>query len=171
MKVLFLDHFGVMCLADKHGKESSKKDLPNIKEMRIHGDFDKFDQDAVKVLNLILEKDNEIEIVISSDWKRWCNLERMREFYKNSGIIKKPLDFTNFFEKIPYINNNSEQIKSLQHQRSIEIIDWLNNHLYVEKWVAVDDMYLSELQNFVWITKTDEGVTQKGIKDKILKYF
>jgi hypothetical protein len=37
--------------------------------------------------------------------------------------------------------------------------------------VAVDDMNLSKLENFVMTTKPyNEGIKQSGIKDKIIKF-
>ena len=151
MNILFLDHWGVMCLADKHGREHDKYDLPNIKEMRIHGDFDTFDKEAVNILNLLIEE-TDLEIVISSDWKKWCSLDRMKEFYKSQGIIKTPIDFT------PTIKG-----KNLFESRSLEIREWLKIHK-VSNWAVIDDLYLGDyLKNFVWTSKTDEGIKQNGI--------
>ncbi len=176
MKVLFLDHFGVMCLAGKHGKESKWDELPRFNEMRVHGKFDNFDREAVKILNSILE--NNIEIIVSSDWKRWCNIEEMGTFYLSQGINKQPLSFT---PKSEFIKNNFRNANDnkfiLQHQRAYEISAWLKEHPEVTNWVAVDDLYLGEphlknwgLRNFVWVSKSDEGIRQAGIKEKIL-YF
>jgi hypothetical protein len=147
-----MDHWGVLCLPKKHGREHSKTDLPNVKEMRIHGSFDDFDKEAIIILNnIIIETD--LEIVISSDWKRWCSLEEMKKFYKSQGIIKTPMDYTPLIKGV---------------NRALEIKEWLNNNK-VNKWVAIDDMYL-ELDNFVWVSRTDEGIKQEGRKEEILKY-
>ena len=157
MKILFLDHWGTICLADKHGREHNKTDLPNINEMRIHGSLDNFDKEAVNVLNSIIAK-TDFEVVISSDWKKWCSLDKMKEFYKEQGIIKPPLDYT------PTIKGN------IFKTRALEIMAWLSINS-IDKWVAIDDLYLGDyLSNFVWISKTDEGITQKGIKENILIY-
>ena len=152
MKVLIIDHFGVLCLADKHGREHKKTDMPNVSEMKIHGELIPFDKEAVEILNnIILQTD--AEIVISSDWKRWCSLSNMKIFYKLQGIIKTPIGYT------PIIKG---------FNRALEIKNWLNNN-QVNKWVAIDDLYL-ELDNFVWISKTDEGIKQEGKKEEILKF-
>ena len=143
MKVLITDHFGILCLADKHGIEHKKTDILDMKQVRIHGDFDNFDKKAVNVLNSII-KLTDCEIVISSDWKRFCSLEKMKDFYKSQGIIKSPLDYTPYI-KGPY--------------RGLEIKQWLDTHK-VDKWVAIDDLYL-ELDNFVWVSRTDEGIKQR----------
>ncbi len=156
MKIIFLDIWGVLCLPDKHRREHKKTDLPNIKEMKVHGKLIPFNKEAVNVLNSIIEK-ADVEIVISSDWKKWCPLNEMKKFYKAQGIIKTPIDYT-----------TNLNVKNLFERRSLEIKSWLNNHK-VNNWVAVDDLYLN-LDNFVWISKTDEGLTQEGIKENILIY-
>jgi hypothetical protein len=170
MKVIFLDHFGVMCLADKHGREKLKEDLPRVSEMRVHGNFDTFDADAVAVLNSILKTG--VEIVVSSDWKRWCSFERMCEFYLSQGIIKPPIDFTPFFENLNTLKNAKlkTQLEILSNQRESEIINWLENHKEVTHWVAIDDIYMNNLKNFVWVSKTDEGIKQHELKEKIIDY-
>ena len=125
--------------------------------MHTHGKLIDFDKNAVNVLNSLLTKD--LEIVISSDWNRWCSLSKMKEFYSEQGIIKTPIDYT------PNIKG-----KNIFESRSLEIKEWLNNN-NVSKWVAIDDLYLGDyLSNFVWISRTDEGITQKGIKENILIY-
>lgn len=160
MKIIFLDHFGVMCLADKHGIENNFDSLPRLNEMRIHGSYDNFDTKAVSVLNSILDSDTNIELVTSSDWKKWSNIDDMGRFYLSQGIKKGPLDFT------PCV---IEKNLTIQGQRSAEIHKWLKDK-HINNWVAIDDLYLKELKNFVWISKTDEGITQQGIKEQILQY-
>ena len=34
----------------------------------------------------LLDKYPNMEIVVSSDWKRWVTLEEMQEFYKRQGL-------------------------------------------------------------------------------------
>lgn len=180
MKVLFLDHFGVMCLANKHDIESKWDQLPRFSEMRVHGNFDAFDTDAIKVLNSILQ-DTDIEIVVSSDWKCWTDLESMSKFYLLQGIIKAPIDFTPNFELL----SQSESFKKcllrdikfkIQKRRTFEILSWLESHPGITNWVAIDDMHLGKLhhnwglENFVWVSKSDQGIKQEGIKNKILNF-
>ncbi len=155
MKVIFLDHFGVMCLANKHGIEHTKESSPNFNQMRIHGNFDNFDQEAVTILNDIIK--NNVEIVVSSDWKLWTSLEKMGEFYLSQGIIKKPIDFTKSFSNI----------KNFKIQRSLEIKEWIDRHTEISEWAAIDDMFLPELKNLIWVSRTDEGIKQKHIKENI----
>ena len=163
MKIIFLDNFGVLCLANKHGRIRKKDELPSNDEFKPHGKFNDFDKLAVQILNSILEKTG-AEIVVSSDWKNWSSLDEMKQFYLSQGIIKIPIDFTPFFNRLQNPGNFSYQQK-----RCLEILNWLDNHSNIDKWVAVDDMYL-ELSNFVWVTRSDEGLCQEGIKNKILDY-
>lgn len=156
MKVIMLDHWGTMSLSDKHGKKHLKTDLPDITQMRIHGDFDNFDKSAISTLNEIITI-TDCEIVVSSDWKKWCSLDRMKEFYISQDIIKPPIDFTPNLKGKNIFKNRAEEIKL-----------WLNNNK-VNKWVSVDDLYLGGyLPNFVWVSRTDQGITQDGIKEQIL---
>ncbi len=148
-----------MCLANKHGIISNPDVLPRYNEMRIHGDFDNFDSGAVEILNSITEITG-AEIVISSDWKYWCEIDRMREFYLSQGISKIPIGYTNSIV-------GEHDVKIL---RASEIFKYLETHKEITHWVAVDDLFLKNVSNFVWISRTDEGLKQDGVKDKILKF-
>ena len=82
-KILFLDHQGVM-YTKKH---------PNP------GVLDNFDSENIKVLNKILEKDKDIEIVVSSDWKTWVSPSEMNDFYIKQN---KLLLYTIYFYYVVY---------------------------------------------------------------------
>jgi hypothetical protein len=134
MKVLFLDHDGVICLSTQWGGRFKKKGFDSNPETPLDIRMDNFDDKAVKVLNSIIEETG-CEIVVSSDWKNWGNLEQMKAI------------------------------------RVIEIKKWLEDHPEVTHWVAVDDLDLSKLDNFVMTTKPyNEGIKQSGVKEKILKF-
>jgi len=144
MKVIFLDHQGVMYLK-KHPNPGSLK---------------RFDKSTIEVLNSILQTDPEIEIVISSDWKYWVPLEEMSTFYRDQGI-KPPIAYTD--KTIKYEN-------PYEKCRATEIKNWLLANK-VEKWVAVDDLDMRPyLQNFTWIDKPEQGLLQEGKKEKILEF-
>lgn len=141
MKVLFLDHQGVMYL-----KEWPK--TPNLVD---------FDKECVKVLNEIILK-TDCEIVISSDWKLWVSLDEMQKFYLNQGIIKSPISYTTHFK---YELN-------IQTQRSNEILDWLE-HNVIDEWVVVDDVDMSSyINNFIHIKDIKLGIKSNGIKNRII---
>ena len=145
MKIIFLDHQGVMYI-QKH---------PNPGTLEI------FDLENIKILNSILQKDSDIEIVISSDWKYWVTLEEMQMFYEKQGIVKKPIAYTP--KTLVYSKNNYPK------QRSVEIKNWLILNK-VKKWVAIDDLNMCKyLDNFIWIDEPEKGLKQSGVTEKIIE--
>jgi hypothetical protein len=187
MKVIFLDHDGVICLSNNWGSRFKKqakvrtKLTQSVKELPVEARFDNFDKKAIKVLNKILETTN-AEIVVSSDWRIWCSVEEMGDYYESQGIIKRPIDFTgNVIDesKVTWHRN-----WDLEGTRSLEIQDWLSEHPEVTHWVAIDDLNMGKtglyhsmefehewgLNNFVLTPLSNEGVKQVGIKDKVISY-
>jgi len=156
MKILFLDHDGVICLSSEWGSRyKNKEGLDSV--------FDRFNEKAIKVLNEIIEE-TDCEIVISSDWRFHASLSQMRELYKIRGIIKQPIGYTG------YVKSNSAD---LEWARATEINNWLDTHdtKSVMKWVAVDDLDMLTwlTDNFVRTPRSSEGIKQSGIKEKIIK--
>lgn len=95
MKVIFLDNDGVICLSGNWGSRSKKRQTyckengptPDDK-MPVYYRFDHFDKKAIDTLNeIILATDS--EIVVSSDWRLYANLEELGDYYEQYGIIKK----------------------------------------------------------------------------------
>lgn len=93
MKVIFLDHDGVICLSNNWGGRFKKKGTD------VHSRFDNFDKKSIKILNQILEKTG-AEIVVSSDWRNSCTLKEMGELYEVQGVTKKPIGFTQHYDSI-----------------------------------------------------------------------
>jgi hypothetical protein len=185
MKVIFLDHDGVICLSDNWGnrfkkqKKWGKRKLSmSTLSMPVEYRFDNFDEDAVKVLNEILVETG-AEIVVSSDWKNWATVEEMGEYYESKGIIKKPIAFTDSilyddYDDFPW-HNKSE----LEQTRSLEIAQYIGQNPVITHWVAIDDLNMSltdvdgtswGLKNFVLTPVNREGIKQSGIKEKIIKF-
>lgn len=172
MKVIFLDHDGVICLSTEWGSRFKNKE-------GLDSTFDRFNDKAIKVLNDIIEK-TDCEIVISSDWRFHGTLEQMQELYKIRGIKKSPIGYT------PSAISNTSKFWSSKSEpnetRSYEIKDWLEEHPEVTHWVAVDDLdmsnhfgpisgnYIWGLDNFVHTPRSSEGIKQSGIKEKIIKF-
>jgi hypothetical protein len=192
MKVLFLDHDGVICLSQQWGSRDKKQraasidgiNLP-IREVPIEYRFDSFDKKAVAVLNSIIEETG-CEIVVSSDWKKWATVQEMGLYYKNQGIIKKPIAFTKDLDDCTIDYNAMEQSEEwrLEQERSIEIKQFLLDHPDITHWVAVDDLNMAKegpycttpfihdwaLDNFAYTPLSNEGIKQIGVKKAILKH-
>ena len=143
MKVLFLDHQGVMY----------------IKKHPSPGTLEFFDPNLVTLLNSLLNT-LDVEIVVSSDWRFWVPYDTMKVFYKRQGI-NLPIDYTTHIKKpitMPYA-----------FHRACEINKWLEKHNDITHWVAIDDLDMtSYLTNFV---KTDPAVgLTKEIIEEAMNY-
>jgi hypothetical protein len=160
MKIIFLDIDGVICLS--WGSRFRK-----IKRWELEGGegeppvtirLDDFDKMAVDVLNDIILTSG-ADLVISSDWRLYATLDEMKDLFHQFGVIKGPIDFT------PELQTTTKHANI----RVGEINLWLSKHTEVTKWVAIDDMDLSELDNFIK-TREREGLKQCNISNKILRY-
>lgn len=191
MKVIFLDNDGVICLSDNWGGRFKKArqymidnnlgdhDKSIIEETKrpILIRFDDFDKKAVKVLNEILEKTG-AEIVVSSDWKLHATVEELGEYYESQGIIKKPIDRTLNMDEFDPDGAGLYAWKGWRgRMRILEIEQYLKDHPEITHWVAVDDINMSKqanqehgLENFVLTPRSNEGIKQSGIKEKLIKY-
>ena len=190
MKILLLDHDGVICLSNNWGGRTKKwakyrsanPDSSNEKkDAPVFVRFDDFDTKAVKILNEILEETG-CEIVVSSDWKLYATLEELGDYYESQGIIKRPIALTPNIENCKDHDNNFiwSPRWELEQTRSIEIKQYLHDHPEVTNWVSVDDLNMGKncepwkdgwaIDNFVLTPKSNEGIKQSGIKEKILKF-
>jgi len=159
MKILFLDHDGVICLSQQWGTRFDK-DTDTIDSA-----FDDFDPGAIEVLNQIIEE-TDCEIVVSSDWRHHCELWQMQQLYLERGIKKGPIDFTNW---VP----SSAQCLEIARMEEIRQWLWLESNRGWTSWCAVDDMDLGGefgLSNFVRTPRSSEGIKQTGVKEKIIKF-
>lgn len=163
MKVLFLDIDGVICTTSCYGRGTDNK----------WGSY-RFDSKCVSTLNFIIQETG-CEIILSSDWRFHYTLQEMREIFEHNGVIKGPIGFTP--RSKTYAGNN------LENGRSDEIKMWLEQNAWKNdiKWVAVDDLNMSEtfnfngevtggVKNFVHCKKETEGIKQCGIKEKIMQF-
>jgi hypothetical protein len=191
MKVIFLDHDGVICLATEWGgrfkkqQKVGRKLSQSVMSLELDARFDNFNKKAIDILNEILEETN-AEIVVSSDWKRWASVDEMGEYYESQGIKKKPIAFTKNLGDCDVPENFVwSRHWDLEQSRSLEILQYLRDHPEVTEWVAVDDLNMGipqvhetwgememdwGLTNFVLTPKSREGIKQNGIKEKIIKF-
>jgi len=191
MKVIFLDHDGVICLSTEWGgrhkkqRKMGRKLSQSIESLPVEARFDNFNKKAIDVLNEILEETN-AEIVVSSDWKKWASVEEMGEYYESQGIKKKPIAFTKNLSECDVPQNFiwSRQW-DLEQTRSLEIKQYLKDNSQITHWVAIDDLNMGipqthdawgemvmewGLTNFVLTPKSIEGIKQSGIKEKIINF-
>jgi hypothetical protein len=191
MKVIFLDNDGVICLSNNWGGRTKKwakyrSENPDSskekKDAPVSFRFDDFDTKSVKVLNEIL-KETGAEIVVSSDWKLHATLEELGDYYESQGIIKRPIALTPNLGKCTWYNNIIWMWSprwELEMIRVIEIKQYLHDHPEITHWVSVDDLNMGKngeewkdewaIDNFVLTPKSNEGIKQSGIKEKILKF-
>lgn len=187
MKIIFLDHDGVICLASQWGGRSKKRrnyiaehgNVMSDMEMPCEFRFDDFDSKAISVLNNILEETG-AEIVVSSDWKNWATLEEMGQYYEKQGIIKKPIGYTTSILKGDLKFHN--YFTNLEETRSYEILEYIDTHPEITHWVSIDDLNMSEridedtneyfwgLKNFVWTPYENEGIKQSGVKENVIEF-
>ena len=167
MKVLFLDHDGVICLSPQWGKRNTEK---SKKKGEV---FDPFCKKAIKVLNEII-KETDCEIVTSSDWRLYEDVKYMKEMFKKRGILKGPIDYTPVFDicdedilEETWEYKDKRQI--MARVREKEIRSWLKNKPEVTFWIAVDDLNMHKLESFIHTPRPYEGIKQTGIKEKIIK--
>ena len=192
MKCIFLDHDGVICLSNNWGGRTKKwskyrsenpESSSDKRDAPVEVRFDDFDEKAVRILNQILEETG-AEIVVSSDWKRWANVEEMGEYYESKGIIRKPIALTPDLGDCTWENPERESWVwsprwDLEMSRVVEIRQYLYDHPEITHWVAIDDLHLGKtdeswknwgLDNFVLTPRSNEGIKQSGIKEKVIKY-
>ena len=195
MKIIFLDHDGVICLDNNWGSRKKKQDKwggrklsMSLREIPLEYRFDNFDKKAIDVLNEILETTG-AEIVVSSDWKAWASIEQMGEYYEMQGIIKKPIAYTKNLGQCSFQDTKSfiwSATYDLEQSRYVEITQYLMDHQEITHWVSIDDLHMGRhvenskygafdrddwgLENFVWTPRPSEGIKQSGVKEKILKY-
>lgn len=192
MKVLFLDHDGVICLPKQWGSRMDKimlydshtePDDYNSNSYPVDVRFDDIDKNAVKVLNEIIQETG-CELVTSSDWRLTATLEEMGLLYNHYGISKKPIAFVPIIDyDWDFIPRDFKWNRSYKYDqiRMFEIRKYLIDHPEVTHWVAVDDLFLGEekgwenvsqgfgLPNFVR-TYEREGLKQTNIKNKIINF-
>jgi hypothetical protein len=191
MKVLYLDHDGVICLSNNWGGRTKKwskyrSENPDsskeIKDAPVEYRFDDFDSKAIKVLNEIIEETG-CEIVVSSDWKLHATLEELGDYYESQGIIKRPITLTPNIQTCSWHKDETwiwSPRWELEMIRVVEIKQYLHDHPEITHWVSVDDLNMGKngepwkddwaLDNFVLTPKSTEGIKQSGVKDKILKF-
>ena len=155
MKILFLDIDGVLVLDPHKGKDEG-----------VHG-HDPFHKLSVDALNHIISS-TKCEIVLTSGWRRFFDLEQMQEIFQWNGVQKVPIGFTQDY------NGDDKQLppgNEIEILRCREVMSWLSTHDTNGRlsWCAVDDMDLSlELDNFVRCPDNNYGLSYRGVSEKVI---
>ena len=184
MKIIFLDHDGVVCLSSQWGGRDKKMKkfiketgIQEISKMPANIRLDSFDPKAINVLNDVIGKTG-AEIVVSSDWKLHATLEELQELYLENGVMKAPIAMTENVKDFDPDTYSMFIYKGwIERLRVIEIRKWLKEN-EVTHWVAIDDLFLGKrneedpgLENFILTRRPySEGIKQSGIKDELIKY-
>lgn len=153
---IFLDIDGVLAT---NAQFYMKKLHPKYK---VYG----FDKKCVQVLNKIIEEVNPV-IILSSDWKHHFELHELNEIFSDNGVDSKITDITPDLWGTKFTN-----LSQLEECRAAEIKLFVNSN-NITNFVAVDDLNLKKWLdgNFVHCTRTNEGIKQTNIKEKIIKKF
>jgi len=155
---IFLDIDGVLSLDfDEYTYSNTKKWFPKMIARC------PFNKKAVKKFNEICAKVDPV-IILSSDWKDHYDIVLMNEFFEWNGITHPITDYT-----ISLWGDRFFNLQELEECRSAEINAFVSQY-DIERWVAIDDLDLSPWipNNFVHTPKSNEGIKQSGVKEKIL---
>lgn len=139
MKVIFLDFDGVMNTAETRGDDYLENPCS-----------DRF----IPVLNELIRK-SEALIVVSSSWRHWWPLEKLKLYLRRRGVLGRVIDTT------PSISVHGDA-------RGFEIQDWLNTHPQVSHFVILDDdVDMVHLRDkLVWVNP-DKGLGQEELEQAL----
>lgn len=141
MKVLFLDIDGVL--------NSFKWAILNPPGLLFRTIQD-IDPSNMKVLVSFLNEKKDIQVVISSDWRKLVSLEELKNIFSHFGFpIERIIGYTP-------VHLNS-------HKRGEEISSFLKNNL-VESYVILDnDNFVEELSSRLVLTDPNEGLIDSDL--------
>lgn len=157
MRIVFLDFDGVILTAESR----LGKTLPVSSGRTIQAYFEdcavlyKPEQSKIDLLNEITET-TKASIIVTSNWRRGLNLNRLRKLLSSWGVKGKVLGVT------PTIG---------LRMRFNEIAQWLKNRSSVESYVILDDHcegLLSEMQYRLVLSTFSIGLTPE-LKDKAIE--
>jgi len=160
-KVIFLDIDGVLATDTEFmsSRKNFHKRFPVAKELHIPY---RFNRKAVQVFNEILQQ-TDAKIILSSDWKLHWNFEELGQIFDFNGVLRKPFGLTPI---------SPVSMSHLSKNRANEINEFLKLHQVVKNHVVLDDLdleqYLTQPDKFVHCKRSNEGLKQSGLKDKVL---
>lgn len=155
MKVIFLDHDGVVCLPGNWG---SKRDLNRRK---VFPEMDDFDGKAVKNLNRIIKATGAM-LVTSSDWRLYKGMYDMQRLYQSRGVDGIIVGMTPIYMSGTTI---------VQVSRDREILDFIKDFpARIKRYIAIDDLPLGLPEEVFVKTIEDVGLSdEEKVKEAIIK--
>ena len=164
MRYIFLDIDGVLATDKQMYMNTAKFQAKHewAKELNV---LYPFDPGCVKIFNEILEKTG-ATIILSSDWKKFWNLEKLRIIFEKNGIIDFPIDVTSDFIA------SMDSWVGLEKNRATQINEYITTH-NLENFVVFDDLDVKKYSNpayddRMFLTRSSEGLKQSELKNKIL---
>lgn len=131
-----------------------------------------FNPKCVKSLNRILTEVTDVEIILSSDWKKHWSLEELDNIFKVNGVVKSPID------KTP---NKPVSISWFERNRMSDIEGYLreNNMINEEmtintNWIIIDDLDIrqwlpDEYKDRFFLINDFEGISENGVVESIIE--
>lgn len=160
MKVIFLDIDGPLAYSDEDSH-------PIIVQKGLSIPYG-FEQEDCDALTDII-KETGANIVLSSDWRLYYNIESMNTILSYYGVPPVIIDYTD--------KRKAKMSSPGGMDRAYQILRWLDNH-NVSNWVALDDFDLSYSfsehgykNNLVQVrgaNNDDQSVTLRSVKDKVI---
>lgn len=163
MKVIFLDIDGVLATNKQFFTNTANFWKKNewARELKVPYPFDK---GCVDIFNSILEQ-TDAEIVLSSDWKLHWDLIDLDTIFKENGVNKSPRFLT---------KNEDVSMTWIERNRAYQIGMFIQD-FNITDYVVIDDLDLHSFmetrgddKNFIQ-TRSDMGLKQQNIKEKIIK--
>lgn len=145
MKVLFLDIDGVL---NSTRSAAALGGCPWPRNRNMQGDWEKFDQVAVKLMARLVSE-TEAHVVLSSTWRIGMDQERATELGDFLGYV-----ITSATPRLPGV-------------RGLEIKQWLDEHPGVQQYAIVDDdsdMLAEQMPHFIKVDG-NVGLTYQNYKD------
>jgi len=154
-KIIFLDIDGVLQGYSSQKRFEHMKEMPALqKELseKHNADYlayDKYDvaavyydwdPHAVSLIKKILAETGAM-IVISSDWRRSGDLQRMKDLFEIHGMGEFVVGMT---RDIEYGKSAAKRDDScFYNERTLEILDYVSENPQIQEFVAIDDLNLS----------------------------
>jgi hypothetical protein len=167
MKYILLDIDGVLTTDKQMYMNAAKFQAKNewAKELNV---LYPFDPDCVIIFNEILELTN-AEIILSSDWKLFWDLEKLHTIFEKNGVIKSPIDVTKDFMV------SRDAWVGLEKNRASQLAEYIERKK-LEDYIIIDDLNVKKYMDpkhddSIILTRSAEGLKQSMVKYKILKKF